>query len=140
MSEADEAAADALRILVVDDHDIMRSTLCEIIGERPQLLVVGEAANGLEAIARAHALRPEVIIMDVAMPAMDGIDATTRIHAELPSIEILSLSMQPASEADPAIERAGAAGFFVKGTDPQRLVDHLMRLHAARRASGQPAS
>ena len=63
---------------------------------------------------------------------MDGIEATTRIRAELPDIQILGLSMQPRSTAADAIEQAGAAAFFVKGTDTQRLIEHLLGMHALR--------
>ena len=72
--------------------------------------------------------------MDVSMPHMDGVEATARIHAELPDIRILGLSMLARSETAHAIEHAGAAGFFVKGTDTQRLIDHLMAFHAGRGA------
>ena len=72
--------------------------------------------------------------MDIAMPHMDGVEATARIHAELPDIQILGLSMQARSETAHAIEQAGAAGFFVKGVDTQRLIDHLLVVHASRGA------
>ena len=101
--------AGALRILIVDDHAACRNALRDMLHERPQLSVVGEAANGLEAIARAHTLRPDVILMDVAMPHMDGVEATARIHAELPDIQILGLSMHARSETVHAIEHAGAS-------------------------------
>jgi len=123
---------DALRILIVDDHAGVRSALREILQQRPQLAVVGDASNGFEAIAHAHTLRPDVILMDIAMPHMNGIEATSRIHAELPDIQILGLSMQPRSAAADAIEQAGAAAFFVKGTDTQRLIEHLLGVHALR--------
>jgi DNA-binding NarL/FixJ family response regulator len=100
--------------------------------------VVGAAADGIEAIAQAHALRPDVILMDIAMPQMDGIEATRRIRAELPDIRILGLSMQPRSVAAHAIEEAGAHGFFVKGTDTQRLIEHLLAVQASGGA-GDPA-
>ncbi len=135
----DRVDSDALRILIVDDHAAVRGALREVLRERPQLSVVGDAANGLEAIARAYTLLPDVILMDVAMPHMDGVEATTRIHAELPDIRILGLSMQARSETVHAIERAGAAGFFVKGIDTQRLIDHLLVFHASRTA-GERAS
>jgi DNA-binding NarL/FixJ family response regulator len=77
--------------------------------------------------------------MDIAMPHMDGIEATARIGAELPGIQILGLSMQPRSAAAHAIEQAGAAGFFVKGIDTQRLIDHLLAVHASRGA-GDPTN
>ncbi|HEY7285976.1 MAG TPA: response regulator, partial [Vicinamibacterales bacterium] len=128
---------DALRILIVDDHAGVRGAIRDVLNERPQLSVVGDASNGFEAIAQAHTLRPDVILMDVAMPHMDGIEATARIHAELSDIRILGLSMQPRSAAAHAIEQAGAAGFFVKGSDTQRLIEHLLAVHAARLQSRQ---
>ena len=136
IDEGQTVAADALRILLVDDHATIRNALREIIHERAQLSVIGEAADGAEAITCARALRPDVILMDVAMPHTDGIEATGRIHAELPDIAILGLSMHARGEVGHAIEQAGAADFFVKGTDTQRLIDHLLRLHAARRTGG----
>jgi PAS domain S-box-containing protein len=125
------ASARALRILLVDDHAAIRRVLRELFQERPELHVVGEAADGFEAIAEAHALRPDVILMDVSMPGMDGVEATRRISAELPFIQILGLSTHVKTEELHSIERAGAAGFFTKGVDSQRLIDHLMAVHAA---------
>ena len=112
-----------------------------MLHQRPQLSVVGDASNGFEAIAHAHTLRPDVILMDIAMPHMDGVEATARIRTELPNIRVLGLSMLARNEgpAD-AIERAGAAGFFVKGTDTQRLIDHLMAFHASRGAGDRASS
>jgi DNA-binding NarL/FixJ family response regulator len=102
-----------------------------MLQERQELRVVGEAANGLEAIAKAHALRPDVILMDVVMPEMDGVEATRRIRAELPFIQILALTTLGRGDSVQAIERVGAAGFFTKGVDTQRLFDHLMMVHTA---------
>jgi len=127
-----QASPDALRILIVDDHAGVRSALRDILQQRPQLSVVGDASNGFEAIAHAHTLRPAVILMDIAMPHMDGIEATRRIRTELPEIQILGLSMQPRSAMTDSIEQAGATAFFVKGTDTHRLIEHLLSAHAAR--------
>jgi len=121
--------ARALRILIVDDHAAVRRAFRQLLEERPELQVVGEAANGREAIAEARALRPDVILMDVSMPEMDGVEATRRISAELPFIQILGLSTHLRGNDLHAIERAGAAGFFTKGADTQRLSDHLLLLH-----------
>src|SRR5262249_20667396 len=105
---------------------------------RSEFRVVGDASDGLEAIAQAHSLLPDVILMDISMPHMDGIEATRRIRAEVPFIEILGLSMQPQTR-DSAIEQAGASGFFIKGTETQRLIDHLLVMHRTITA-GHPVS
>jgi len=93
-------------------------------------VVVGDACNGIEGIAQARALRPDVILMDISMPHMDGIEATRRIRAELPFIHILGLSSQLWMEPVHPIEEAGAAGYFVKGVDMQRLIEHMLGIHA----------
>jgi PAS domain S-box-containing protein len=133
-ADGERALAHALRILIVDDHVAVRKALREILHERPELRVVGDASNGFEAIAHAHTLHPDVILMDVSMPHMDGIEATRRIHAELPSIQVVGLSMQARPMEVQAIEHAGAADFFVKGIDTDRLIAHLLGVHAARLA------
>jgi len=124
--------AEALKILIVDDHAAVRSAVRRALQARPQFSVVGDASNGLEAIAHAHTLHPDVILMDVVMPLMDGVEATARIHADLPDIEILGLSMLARTDSVHAIEQAGAAAYFVKGVDTQRLIDHLLVRHASR--------
>jgi PAS domain S-box-containing protein len=134
---ASVASAPALRILIVDDHAAVRRMFRELLQERPELHVVGEATNGIEAIAEAQAVRPDVILMDVSMPEMDGVEATRRISAELPFIQILGLSTHVRGNDLHAIERAGAAGFFTKGVDTHRLIDHLIVVHAARSRSLQ---
>ena len=130
--EGNRASADALKILIVDDHPAVRRALREMLHQRPQLKVVGDSANGYEAIAHANTLRPDVILMDVAMPHMDGVEATARIHAELPGIRILGLSTLSRNETADALEQAGADGFFIKGTDIRRLIDQLLAYHASR--------
>jgi PAS domain S-box-containing protein len=126
-----EVAPRPLRILIVDDHAAMRKALRGLLQARSELQVVGEAANGLDAIAEARAHQPDVVLMDVSMPEMDGVEATRRIHTELPFIQVLGLSMQLRTDVPHAIERAGATGFFTKGIDTQRLIDKLVTLQAA---------
>jgi PAS domain S-box-containing protein len=122
-------AAPALRILLVDDHVQVINALRDILHEHAQLRVVGAASNGLEAISRAHALQPDVILMDVSMPIMNGVEATRRIHAELPSVQIFGLSVDARTHGQHPMEQAGAAGFFMKGADMYRLVDELILVH-----------
>ena len=125
------ASRRALRILIVDDHTAVREALGGLLRARPEFLIAGEAANGLEAVDQARALRPDAVLMDVSMPEMDGVEATRHIRAELPSIHILGLSMYPRTEDRHPIEQAGAERFFAKGVDTQRLIDHLLVLHRA---------
>ena len=121
----------ALRILLVDDHAAVRHAFRELLQSRPELCVVGDAANGLEAIAQARTLHPDVIMMDVLMPVMDGVEATRRLRAELPFVQVVGLSTQSRTESLHPIEQAGALGFFTKGVDTQRLIDRLLAIHAA---------
>jgi len=129
----------ALRILIVDDHASVRRVFRDLLQERREFAVVGDACNGLEGIAQARALRPDVILMDISMPHMDGIEATRRIRAELPFIQILGLSSQLWMEPIHPIEEAGAAGYFVKGVDMQRLIEHMLGIHASLGLHGRTA-
>jgi len=126
---AGSPAARPLRILIVDDHAQVRKVFRSLLEERRELCVIGDASDGFEAIAQAHALQPDVILMDVSMPNMDGVDATRRIRAQLPFVEIWGLSMRPRTEDAHPIELAGAAGFFTKGLETQRLIEHLLAMH-----------
>ena len=116
-----------VRVLLADDHAVVREGLRELLSEQPQLEVVGEAADGVEAVAQAHALLPDVVVMDVSMPRMDGIEATRRIRAELPDVRVFGLSTQERSDGHP-IERAGAAAYFSKNDGAERLIAGLIAL------------
>jgi CheY-like chemotaxis protein len=126
-----------LRILLVDDHRGALEALRSVLSQHPELDVVGEACNGIEAIAQAQALRPDVVLMDVSMPVMDGVEATRSIHAGLPSIQIFGLSTFEKSTDPHPIELAGATGYFQKGTDMRRLINHILAMQAGK--AGSPA-
>ena len=122
--------AKPLRILIADDHAVVRAGLRELFSERPELQVVGEAANGVEAISQAIALQPEVIVMDVSMPQMDGIEATRQIHDNLPHIRIVGLSTYDDENVERAMREAGATAYFKKNEGSDRLLDYLRSFRA----------
>jgi len=139
VSETRRTEARPLTIVIADDHAIVRDGLRQLFAGHPALQVVGEAVDGTQAVAQAHALEPDVIVMDVSMPNMSGIEATRRIRAELPSVLIFGLSTEERTEALHAIEEAGAAGYFTKGDDAQKLRDRLLALQSSlRRPPARP--
>ena len=121
----------AVRVLVVDDQPLLRHSLAMIIDNEPGLTVVGEAADGAEAIARAATTHPDVILMDVRMPRLDGLEATRRICADpaLSAARVLVLSMFELDEYVYEALRAGASGFLLKDARPADLIDAIRRTH-----------
>jgi len=112
-----------IRILVVDDHPLMREALCAAISVEPDMEVVGQASNGLEAVAQAQALAPDVIVMDLLMPGQDGLEATVAIRGAQAGVRILALTSSTAEESLWAAIQAGVHGYLCK--DAQR--DELLR-------------
>ncbi|GHF35020.1 DNA-binding NarL/FixJ family response regulator [Deinococcus metalli] len=120
----------AVRVLLVDDHAVVRQGLRLFLGLDPQIEVVGEAANGEEALAEADALIPDVIVMDLMMPVMDGITATRALRKRLPDTEIIALtSTLEEHKVNGAIE-AGAISYMLKDASSDTLADAI---HAAAR-------
>jgi PAS domain S-box-containing protein len=120
--------AKSLRILIADDHAVARAGLHELFGKYPQLEVVGEAANGVEAVSQVKILQPEVIVMDVSMPEMNGIEATRQIHGTLPHIQIVGLSTYSDEATELSMREAGAQAYFSKTESLHRLIDYLISL------------
>ena len=105
-----------IRILIVDDHGVVRQGLRMYLALDPELEVVGEAVNGEEAVRLAHKLAPDVILMDLLMPVMDGIAATATIRRELPDVEVIALTSVLEDSAVYGAMRAGAIGYLLKDT------------------------
>jgi DNA-binding NarL/FixJ family response regulator len=111
----------AIRILIVDDHGVVRQGLRMYLALDPELEVVGEAANGEEAVRLAHKLAPDVMLMDLLMPVMDGIAATAAIRRELPGVEVIALTSVLEDSAVYGAMRAGAIGYLLKDTEADEL-------------------
>ncbi|UJP39853.1 response regulator [Cellulomonas palmilytica] len=120
--EAADDGRTTIRVLVADDHPVVRSGIAGLLGVEPDVDVVGEASDGEEALALAHALHPDLVLMDLRMPRLDGAGATARIVAELPGTHVLVLTTY---ETDTDILRAveaGATGYLLKDTPRAELV------------------
>jgi DNA-binding NarL/FixJ family response regulator len=105
----------AVKILIADDHKIVREGLCAMFEKESEMEVIGEAEDGVSAVKLACKLRPDVIILDVNMPEMDGIDATRRLSKELPDTKIIALSMFSKRTFIKKMLEAGASGYVLKG-------------------------
>jgi DNA-binding NarL/FixJ family response regulator len=114
-----------LRILLVDDHILFRKGVAALLSFRPELQVVGEAGDGLEAVAMARELLPDVVLMDIAMPGCGGLEAVRRISRELPRVRVVMLTISDDdSDLFEAIKN-GAAGYLLKDLEPAQLYDML---------------
>lgn len=116
-----------IRVLVVDDHPVVRAGMVALLGELDDIEVVGEAANGSEALGLVPRLAPDVVLMDLRMPVMDGAEATARLRAEPDAPEVLVLTTY---DTDADIVRAvesGARGYLLKDTPPAVLADAIRR-------------
>ena len=111
----------AIRVLITDDHGVVRQGLRMYLGLDPELEVVGEAANGEEALRMARELEPDVVLMDLLMPVMDGIAATGKIRAELPEVEVIALTSVLEDASVSGAVRAGAIGYLLKNTEADDL-------------------
>ena len=116
------------RLIVADDHALLRSGIRSMLASEPDFEVVGEAADGREALESCRTLRPDLILMDVRMPRMDGLAATRAIKEEFPKVSVIMVTMQ--EDPDYLFEAviAGAAGYVLKGVSPEQLTDAVRRV------------
>ena len=121
--------AKIIRIFVADDHTVVREGLRALIETEPGMRLVGEAADGLEAVMEARRLKPDIILLDLMMPAKDGIDTIREITHENPTVRILILtSFAEDEKVFPAI-KAGALGYLLKDSSPQELIQAIRNVH-----------
>jgi PAS domain S-box-containing protein len=129
-----------IRVLLADDHPVVRQGLSRLFGEQEDIQVVGEANDGVEALELALELQPDVVIMDVTMPRLSGIEATQRILAEYPQTRVIGLSMHEADDMASAMRSAGAVAYLAKGGPVQVLVDTVrFAMHAGGWPEGRAA-
>ncbi|MFF2011001.1 response regulator [Streptomyces sp. NPDC058195] len=125
-----EPAPRPVRLLVVDDDPLVRAGLALMFGGAEDIEIVGEGADGTEVAALAERLRPDVVLMDLRMPAMDGLTATERLRTRPDAPEVIVLTTFHADEQVLRAIRAGAAGFVLKDTPPARIVEAVRRVAA----------
>lgn len=119
-----------IRVLLVDDHALFREGLAMIIASQPDMEVVGEASDGLEATVKAADLSPDLVLMDIQMPVMDGIEAARRIKREAPAVIIVMLTVRDDEEKLFEAIKNGAQGYLLKQMQSKDLIDMLHRANA----------
>jgi two-component system NarL family response regulator len=112
-----------IRVVLVDDHTVVRQGLARLLREEPDMEIVGEASDGESAINLIRAVRPDVVLMDISMPRMNGIEATRIVHSELPDVRIIGLSMFEEDERAAAMRAAGATDYLSKSGPAHAVVD-----------------
>lgn len=122
-----------LRILIADDHLVVRMGLAALINLEPDMSVVGEADDGSTALELVRKLRPDIVVMDIMMPQMNGAKATAKISAEFPDVRILILTTYSTSEEVVQALNAGATGAIVKDSSQQELVSAIRRIHRGKK-------
>jgi signal transduction histidine kinase/ActR/RegA family two-component response regulator len=125
-----------IRVLVADDHRVVREGLITVLQEHPGIEVIGEAADGQQALDLALRMKPDVVLMDIAMPVMDGIEATRHITEALPGTRVIGLSMHEQADMATAMRNAGARAYLSKDTASDILIDTILHCEMA----GVPAS
>src|SRR5262252_4611081 len=119
-----------IRLLLVDDHPVVRRGIIMCLAREEEVTVVGEAANGAEALRKARELLPDIVLMDIEMPQMNGLAATEMLHKELPQVKVLILSMHTHGEYVRRIIESGARGYVLKEAPPEELLRAIQTVHS----------
>ncbi|MDW8310212.1 MAG: response regulator transcription factor [Verrucomicrobiales bacterium] len=129
-SKPSSAARCPIKVLIVDDHPVVRRGLSLCLSGRHQFTLVGEAADGPEALRLARALRPHVVLLDLNIPQVDGVTVTATLRRELPTARVLILSSESQQQSVMDAIRAGASGFVLKTAPPEELVQAIETVRA----------
>jgi two-component system, NarL family, nitrate/nitrite response regulator NarL len=119
-----------IRVLLVDDHPVVRRGLCSCLARHEHIQIVGEAGDGREALKKVQELSPDLVLMDIDMPNMDGLAATAHLRKERPGVKVLVLSMHKQSDYVLRILQSGARGYILKEATPDELVKAIEMVHA----------
>jgi len=118
-----------IRVLIVDDHAVLRAGLRTLLNLQPDMEVAGEAAEGLEALERVKRLEPDVVLMDITLPGMEGLEATKRLKKTHPNVKVLILTMHEDRRYLYSALKAGASGYVVKRAADTELIDAIRAAH-----------
>ena len=129
-----------IRVLLADDHTILRQGLVSILAKDDDCMVVGEASNGIEAVEKAFELEPQIAVVDISMPELNGMEVVKRIHQKLPDCRILVLTMHEEEEYVIHMVRAGASGYLLKDSASEELVQAVKTLASGKSYYSQYAA
>src|SRR5512134_3849950 len=119
-----------VRVLVADDNTLLRNGIRALVEDQPDILIVGEAEDGREAVRLAHTLRPNVVLMDIAMPLLNGLEATRQIKREHPEVNVLVLTMYDHEEYFREMLEVGASGYIIKRAAATELVSAIRAVYS----------
>jgi DNA-binding NarL/FixJ family response regulator len=117
-----------VRIVLADDHEVVRQGVRRFLETQPSIEICGEAANGKEAVDKALSLKPDIVILDLSMPVMNGVEATRQIRQLLPSTKIIVFSMHDFAQLADTVKQAGADAYVSKSTQVDKLYEAIRRV------------